>query len=84
MGGVDIVISEAEMEQINANNARYAGSTAAAADLGYMPAPVREYSEDGETPVHLDGLQAVGYARIRKLDSDFVRTSRQRHVVAGR
>ena len=81
VGGVDIVISKAEMEQINANNARYAGSTAVAADLGYMPAPVREYSEDGETPVHLDGLQAVGYARIRKLDSDFVRTSRQRRVV---
>ena len=81
VGGVDIVISQAEMEQINANNSPYAGSTNVAADLGYMPAPVREYSEDGETPVHLDGLQAVGYARIRKLDSDFVRTSRQRRVV---
>ena len=69
------------MEQINANNSRYAGSTRVAEDLGYMPAPVREYSEDGETPVHLDGLQAVGYARIRKLDSDFMRTSRQRRVV---
>ena len=74
VGGVDIVISQAEMEQINANNSRYAGSTRVAEDLGYMPAPVREYSEDGETPVHLDGLQAVGYARIRKLDSDFMRT----------
>ena len=81
VGGVDIVISQAEMEQINANNSPYAGSTNVAADLGYMPAPVREYSEDGETPVHLDGLQAVGYARIRKLDSDFMRTSRQRRVV---
>ena len=64
-----------------AYRADYAGSTRVAEDLGYMPAPVREYSEDGETPVHLDGLQAVGYARIRKLDSDFVRTSRQRRVV---
>ena len=81
VGGVDIAISQAEMEQINANNSRYAGSTRVAEDLGYMPAPVREYSEDGETPVHLDGLQAVGYARIRKLDSDFMRTSRQRRVV---
>ena len=81
VGGVDIVISQAEMEQINANNSRYAGSTRVAEDLGYMPAPVREYSEDGETPVHLDGLQALGYARIRKLDSDFMRTSRQRRVV---
>ena len=81
VGGVDIVISEAEMEQINANNARYAGSQDIAELLGYMPAPVREYSEDGATPVHLDGLQALGYARIRKLDSDFMRTSRQRRVV---
>ena len=75
------VISQAEIEQINANNSPYAGSTNVAADLGYMPAPVREYSEDGATPVHLDGLQALGYARIRKLDSDFMRTSRQRRVV---
>ena len=81
VGGVDIVISQAEMGQINANNANYAGSTVIAEDLGYMPAPVRTYSEDGETPVHLDGLQALGYARIRKLDSDFMRTSRQRRVV---
>ncbi len=81
VGGVDIVISEAEMEQINHNNARYAGSTAVAEDLGYMPRQVLEYSEDGVTPVHLDGLQALGYARIRKLDSDFMRTSRQRRVV---
>ena len=83
VGGVDIVISEAEMEQINANNARYAGSQDIAELLGYMPAPVREYSEDGATPVHLDGLQALGYARIRKLDSDFMRTSRQRPRGAG-
>lgn len=26
-------------------------------------------------------MQALGYARIRKLDSDFMRTSRQRRVV---
>lgn len=29
----------------------------------------------------LDGCQAVGYSRIRKIDSDFVRTSRQRTVI---
>lgn len=30
---------------------------------------------------HLNGEQALSYARIRKLDSDFVRTSRQRNVL---
>ena len=31
---------------------------------------------------HLDGAQALGYARIRKLDNDFGRTARQRKVLA--
>lgn len=30
---------------------------------------------------HLDGDQALAYARIRKLDSDFYRTERQRNVI---
>lgn len=30
---------------------------------------------------HLDGAQALAYSRIRKLDSDFVRTERQRNVL---
>lgn len=36
--------------------------------------------EPGEK-VHLDGEQTLWYARIRKCDSDFQRTSRQREVV---
>ena len=32
-------------------------------------------------PVHLNGKQALGYARIRKLDSEFVRTGRQFKVL---
>lgn len=30
---------------------------------------------------HLDGVQAVAYARLRKLDTDFKRTERQRKVI---
>ena len=30
---------------------------------------------------HLDGVQAVMYARLRKIDSDFNRTARQRHLL---
>ena len=31
--------------------------------------------------VHLNGLQALTYARIRKLDSDFMRAGRQRALL---
>ena len=30
---------------------------------------------------HLDGVQAVMYARLRKIDNDFGRTARQRHLL---
>ena len=30
---------------------------------------------------HLDGLQALMYARLREIDNDFVRTSRTRHLL---
>ena len=37
--------------------------------------------ESGES-VHLNGYQALWYSRIRKLDSDFMRTQRQRKVIS--
>ena len=40
----------------------------------------RELAAAGEN-VYLTGLQATAYARIRSIDSDFVRTSRQRRVI---
>ena len=30
---------------------------------------------------HLDGIQALMYARLRSIDSDFVRTARTRHLL---
>ena len=75
LGGVEVDVTEAEREQIN-KNVRYSGRVFA--PLGYT------YEEltvcGGNT--HLSGLQALGYARIRKIDSDFVRTSRQRTVIS--
>lgn len=75
LGGVEVDVTEAEREQIN-KNVRYSGRVFA--PLGYT------YEEltvcGGNT--HLSGLQALGYARIRKIDSDFVRTSRQRAVIS--
>lgn len=81
VGGVDVVISEKEMEHININAEPYAYIPGIEEYLGYPVQPLEEYSSDGETPVHLNGIQALSYARIRKLDSDFTRTSRQRRVV---
>lgn len=74
IGGVDVTITEAEMNQINANvyNSRKVFS-----QLGYTATPLTEYGEG----VHLNGLRALGYARIRKIDSDFMRTSRQRALI---
>ena len=74
IGGVEIDISEAEMEQINRN---VYNSRRVFLPLGYTATELTQYGEG----VHLDGLQALGYARIRKIDSDFMRASRQRTLL---
>ena len=74
LGGIELDITEAEREQININ---VVDSAKVFYRLGYSAS---ELLQSGEN-THLDGLQALGYARIRSLDSDFVRTSRQRAVV---
>ncbi len=70
IGGVTV---EMTAEEISAANDCIAGLNK---QLGV------EYTWDGfifaeAGPVHLTGKQALGYARIRKIDSEFVRTSRQ-------
>lgn len=74
LGGIDMDITEAEMNHINLNVWK---SRKVFAPLGYTAELLEECGEN----VHLNGLRALAYARIRKLDSDFVRTSRQRAVV---
>ena len=74
LGGIELDISEAERKQININ---VVDSAKVFYKLGYSASELLQSGED----THLDGLQALGYARIRYLDSDFVRTSRQRAVV---
>ena len=68
LGGVDVEVTEDEADYIN-NRHRY----------GNEKKP--DYFESGES-VHLNGYQALWYARIRKLDSDFMRTQRQRKVIS--
>lgn len=74
LGGIEMDISEAEMNHINQNVWL---SRKVFAPLGYTAELLDEYGED----VQLNGLRALAYARIRKLDSDFMRTSRQRAVI---
>jgi LCP family protein required for cell wall assembly len=74
IGGVTV---EMTAEEISAANDCIAGLNK---QLGV------EYLWDGfifadAGPVQLNGKQALGYARIRKLDSEFVRTSRQFKVL---
>ncbi len=72
VGGVNISIKEKEIYYLNKNlreQAKYDNFTA------------KDYYVTAEGTQRLNGQQAVAYARIRKSDSDFVRTDRQRTVL---
>ena len=71
MGGVDIEITEPEFAYINA----FITETVEATGIGSV-----QLKSAGMN--HLDGVQAVAYARLRLMDTDFNRTERQRKVVS--
>lgn len=71
LGGVDIDITPAEFKQINGFITETVNSTG----IGSV-----QLSQAG--PNHLDGVQAVAYCRLRKMDTDYQRTERQRTVIA--
>lgn len=68
LGGVDIEVTEDEADYINNRHS-------------YGKEEKPDTVESGEN-VHLDGYQTLWYSRIRKLDSDFMRTERQRKVLS--
>ena len=70
LGGVDVELSKAEFYYINA----YITETVEATGVGS-----HQLKQAG--PNHLDGVQAVAYARLRKMDTDFARTERQREII---
>ncbi|MBQ8973090.1 MAG: LCP family protein [Clostridia bacterium] len=74
LGGIELDITQAEMVEINKN---VWSVRSIFAPMGYTATELKVYGEN----VHLDGLQALGYARIRSIDSDFGRTNRQRRVI---
>ncbi len=70
LGGVDIDISEAEYRYING----FITETVEATGLGS-----HHLKKTGMQK--LDGVQAVAYARLRLMDSDYARTERQKEVI---
>lgn len=72
IGGVTISVSAEEIPFLNRN----------LSEMNRLLSPISrspEVSDAGEQ--RLNGHQAIAWARIRKLDSDAVRTSRQRQVM---
>lgn len=72
VGGVYLSVSESERKLIN-QQVEYDQ-----AEFKFKDASKLKKSGSN---VHLTGSQALAYARIRKLDSDYVRTQRQRNVL---
>lgn len=75
LGGVEIEITEEECWQINRNVESYIDEVESAGDYA------GERMLEGSGLVHMNGLQAVGYSRIRKIDSDYNRVMRQQKVL---
>jgi LCP family protein required for cell wall assembly len=72
-GGVDIELIEGEAAEINYNVAVSEDYEGFEKNPNRVPIP-----KDKIGLTRLDALQALGYARIRHIDSDFARTNRQR------
>lgn len=70
LGGVDIEITDKEFAYINSFITETVNSTG-----------VGSYHLEHSGMNHLDGVQAVAYARLRLMDTDFNRTERQRKVL---
>lgn len=68
LGGVDITLTEAEAKYLNKEETHR--------EWSYYPD--HEFSPGPQT---LNGMDALAYTRIRKIDSDFQRTVRQRTVM---
>ena len=71
LGGVDLEVTDAEFKYLNS----FISYTVEATGVGS-----HELEHSGMN--HLDGVQAVAYARLRLMDTDFNRTERQRKVVS--
>ena len=73
IGGIDIMVLPEELKPLNGILQYYHFQRGMPEDAGLL-------QESGL--VHLTGEQAMSYARIRKIDSDFMRVERQQKVLA--
>ena len=85
LGGVTLTVTDAEANEINRNVGGLLYMDVQKGllpyDEGYALYQSEILAKGGEN-LRLDGLQTLGYARIRKLDSDYGRTNRQRKVLS--
>ena len=70
LGGIDLEISDSEFKYINS----FITETVESTGIG-------SYHLEHAGMNHLDGVQAVAYARLRLMDTDYNRTARQRLVI---
>lgn len=73
LGGVDMELTKKEASRINYELKKE--------PLPFDTNPKRAKVEARAGVHHLDGMQAVTYARIRGIDNDFMRTARQRKLL---
>ena len=78
LGGIDLDITEKEMNEVN-NSLKEQARLLKLSKETYLAGGYNLKTFGPET--HLDGLQALGYARIRHIDTDYERTRRQRRVI---
>ncbi|MEG7531618.1 MAG: LCP family protein [Hungatella sp.] len=71
LGGIDLEISNSEFKYINS----FITETVESTGIGSV-----HLKKAGMN--HLDGVQAVAYARLRLMDTDYNRTARQRQVIS--
>lgn len=82
LGGIEVNLTEEEMKQLNYH------MSSTMLSIGKRTAKVKEYGEN----IHLNGIQATTYCRIRKtafydpdtgavINNDFGRAARQRSVI---
>jgi len=78
LGGIQLDVTKKEMEQIN-GSLKEQGRLLKLSKEKWLAGEydLKTYGAD----THLDGLQALAYARIRHIDSDYQRTERQRKVI---
>lgn len=73
VGGVQVTLTKAEADELNNNYSSYFGEAATKQSGGMVTFRAGTMT--------LNGASALGYSRIRHIDSDFGRTQRQRTVI---